>query len=75
MTSDSNRRHLKRPEAEGMSRSIEAPYQITPPKLQHFHQSKQMATSPKAKRAASVAPIGPVPTQDAFAIGTMQEGI
>jgi hypothetical protein len=31
-----NCRHLKRPETEGVSRSIELAYQITPPKLQHF---------------------------------------
>src|SRR5271166_1470038 len=37
MTSGSNCRHLKRPETEGVSRSIELAYQITPPKLQHFH--------------------------------------
>src|SRR5271165_247157 len=36
MTSGSNCRHLKRPETEGVSRSIERAYQITPPKLQHF---------------------------------------
>jgi hypothetical protein len=36
MTSGSNCRHLKRPETEGVSRSIELAYQITPPKLQHF---------------------------------------
>src|SRR5271165_4751145 len=36
MTSGSNCRHLNRPETEGMSRSIEPAYQITPPKLQHF---------------------------------------
>src|SRR5260221_13233012 len=34
--SGSNCRHLKRPETEGVSRSIEQAYQITPAKLQHF---------------------------------------
>jgi hypothetical protein len=36
MTSGSNCRHLKRPETEGVSRSIEPAYQITPAELQHF---------------------------------------
>ena len=36
MTSGSNCRSLNRPETEGLSRSIEPAYQITPPKLQHF---------------------------------------
>src|ERR1700730_2707403 len=38
MTSASNCRHLRR-ETEGVSRSIELAYQITPPKLQHFRKS------------------------------------
>ncbi len=38
MTSGSNCRHLKRTETEGVSRSIEPAYQITPAKLQHFQQ-------------------------------------
>ena len=41
MTSGSNCRHLKRPETEGVSRSIERAYQIIPAKLQHFLFSKE----------------------------------
>jgi hypothetical protein len=36
MTSGSNWRHLNRPETEGVSRSIEPAYQITPSRLQRF---------------------------------------
>src|ERR1700730_11405344 len=36
MTSGSNCRHLKRAETEGVSRSMELAYQITPATLQHL---------------------------------------
>jgi hypothetical protein len=49
MTSGSNCRHLKRPETEGVSRSIELAYQITPPKLQHFPLEGNLSLPEKAR--------------------------
>src|SRR5580700_6856343 len=54
MISGSNCRHLKRPETEGVSRSIELAYQITPPKLQHFPKDYWAALHPYSLGGAYV---------------------
>src|ERR1700730_18073273 len=51
--SGSNWRHLKRPETEGASKSIEPAYQITPPKLQHFPFSHDVMRGPETWDAES----------------------
>src|SRR5271166_2481953 len=72
MTSGSNCRHLKRPETEGVSRSIELAHRITPPKLQHFRTddpSGSGSTRPplaqikrfvKVAHVPNIRPAGPV---------------
>src|SRR5262249_55896605 len=55
MTSGWNCRHLKRPETEGVSRSIGPAYQIRPPKLQHFLIECMVAQSPEQTFKARLA--------------------